>query len=91
MTRTVAVNERGLRIGEDHPNARYTDKEIETVLSLRNDGLSYGGIACLLEMPKSTVASICKGGRRCQTSARWKTIEVEHAEQQAVLIEEHPA
>ena len=49
MQKAVAVNERGLRIGEDHQNARYTNGEIEMVLTLRDDGKSYGEIARLVE------------------------------------------
>ncbi|KAA3649383.1 MAG: hypothetical protein DWQ11_18745 [Proteobacteria bacterium] len=74
MQKTVAVNERGLRIGEDHQNARYTDGEVTLVLELRDEGKSYGEIARLAEMPKSTVRDICKGRRRCQCAARWKTV-----------------
>jgi hypothetical protein len=76
MQKTVAVNERGLRIGEDHQNAKYTDSEVEMVLSLRDAGKSYGCIARILEMPKSTVRDICRGIRRCQCAATWKTVRV---------------
>lgn len=76
MQRTVAVNDRGLRIGEDHQNARYTNGEIEMVLALRDEGKSYGEIARLAEMPKSTVRDICKGNRRCQCATRWKVVRV---------------
>jgi hypothetical protein len=69
---TVPVNDRGLRIGQDHPNARYTDGEVGTVLKLRDEGMGYGTIAKMVEMPKSTVADICKGRRRCQTPSRYK-------------------
>ena len=72
--RQVAVNERGLRIGEDHQNAKYTNGEIEMVLSLRDDGKSYGEIARLAEMPKSTVRDICTGRRRCQYPTNWKRL-----------------
>lgn len=34
MQKTVAVNEAGLRIGEDHPNAKLTDGEVERIRSL---------------------------------------------------------
>ena len=42
MYKTVAVNDAGLRIGEDHPQARYTNHEIDLVLELRDEGRSYG-------------------------------------------------
>ncbi len=72
--RTVPVNDRGLRIGEDHHNARYTNGEIEMVLALRAEGMGYGAIAERVEMPKSTVQSICNGSRRGQWAARWKSV-----------------
>lgn len=76
MKKIVAVNERGLRIGEDHQNAKYTNGEIEMVLTLRDDGKSYGEIARLVEMPKSTVSDICSGRRRCQYPSDFKTVRV---------------
>lgn len=76
MMMTIAVNERGIRIGEDHQNARYSNAEIEMVLTLRDEGMSYGVIAAKLEMPKSTVADICKARRRCQIAATFKRIFV---------------
>lgn len=74
MQKTVAVNERGRRIGEDHHNARYTDGEIEQVLMLRSDGWSYRRIAQKLEMPKSTVRDVCSGRRRCQHAAGHRVV-----------------
>lgn len=81
MQKTVAVNERGLRIGEDHQNARYTNAEIEIVLTLRDEDKSYGEIARLVEMPKSTVRDICTGRRRCQYPADFKTVRVPEEQQ----------
>ena len=81
MQKTVAVNERGLRIGEDHQNARYTNAEIEMVLTLRDEDKSYGEIARLVEMPKSTVHDICTGRRRCQYPADFKTVRVPEEQQ----------
>lgn len=72
--RTVAVNDAGLRIGQDHQNAKYTDGEVRMVIALHEDGMSYGRIANKLDMPKSTVASICRGDRRGQPPCRWKEV-----------------
>lgn len=72
MQKTVAVNERGYRVGEDHPNARYTNAEVEMVLELRDEGLGYKRIAKILEMPRATVRDICQGKRRCQTPTAWR-------------------
>ena len=76
MRITVAVNERGIRIGEDHQLARYSNAEVRMVLGLRDDGLSYGMICKIMEMPKSTVASICKATRRCQCAMSFKTVVI---------------
>lgn len=73
--RTVAVNDRGQRIGETHPQARYSNGEVAGVLALRDQGLSYSQIAKACEMPKSTVACICRGDRRCQTPDRYAKVE----------------
>lgn len=67
MAKLVAVNEAGLPIGEDHPKARYTNREVELVLQLRDQGASYGSISRTMDMPKSTVRNICTGLTRCQT------------------------
>ena len=67
---------RGIRIGEDHQNARYSNAEVEMVLTLRDEGMSYGQIKAKLDMPKSTVASICNARRRCQIAAAFKKIIV---------------
>lgn len=76
MKRTVAINGRGLRVGEDHQNARYTNGEVERVLELREEGMSYNRIARLMDMPKSTVASICRHERRAVVVVAWRTVHV---------------
>lgn len=72
--RVVAVNDLGLRLGEDHQNARWTDHEVSLVLDLREEGGTYTEISKAMEMPKSTVADICKYRRRAQTPAKWVRI-----------------
>lgn len=80
-SRLVAVNEQGIRVGEDHPRARYTDGEVEMVLNLRErDGFSYDKISKLMEMPKGTVRDFCKYRRRAQTAAAWKRVSVDGQE-----------
>jgi predicted transcriptional regulator len=74
--RTVAINERGLRVGEDHQNAVLTNAEIELLLSLREQGWSYRQLAEAFEVSKSAVRWYCIGGRRCQSVARFKTVHV---------------
>ncbi len=74
MSHTVAVNEFGIRIGEDHQNAKYPNAAIERVLELRDFGISYKRIAKICTMPDSTVACICKATRRCQIAAAFKKV-----------------
>lgn len=71
MSKLVAVNEAGLRIGQDHPRAQYTNREIDLVLQLRDQKASYGEIARKMDMPRSTVQAICNGRTRCQTPTRY--------------------
>lgn len=64
--RVVAVNERGLVIGESHPRAVLTDAEVDLLLELRSEGYSYGWLAAKMEVSKSCVAKICRGEHRSQ-------------------------
>lgn len=68
----VAVNERGLRIGQDHQNARYSDAEVEMVFRLRDEGMGYKLIAAAVEMPIRTVRDFINGKRRCQFAAAYR-------------------
>lgn len=70
----VAVNEKGVRIGESHQNAKLTDHEVELIRQLHEDGLTYEVIAEKFECSKSTIAMICQYNRRAETVARWKTL-----------------
>lgn len=72
----VAVNERGIRIGEDHPNAKLTDSEVEMVRELRLGGMTYQLLAEKFEISKSSVAWICTYGRRAQVALTWKAVHV---------------
>lgn len=74
--KTVAVNERGYRLGEGHHNARYPDCVVDQVLFLREEGWGYKRIATAMEMPKRTVRDICDGKRRCQTASDWRRVRV---------------
>lgn len=74
MKRTVAINERGLRIGQDHQNAKLTDREVELLLELRDQGWTYRQLAEKFEVSKSAVRWYCIGGRRCQTPIAWKVL-----------------
>lgn len=77
MQKTVAVNEAGLRIGEDHPNAKLTDGEVELIRQMHeDDGLSYEALAEKFEVSKGAVAKICRYERRGQWVANFKAVPV---------------
>lgn len=75
MTRKtmVGVNERGLRVGEDHQRATLTDHEVEQMRRLHEDDkIGYRRLAAMFEVDKSTVRRICNYEIRCQTPDSWK-------------------
>lgn len=91
-TREVQVNERGRRIGESHPRAKFTDKEIDMIREMAEPeldaqgkvvkpGLTYAEIAAKFDEPnrplaRETVKSIVLCRRRGQTPAKVKRIKV---------------
>lgn len=77
MQRIVAVNEAGLRIGEDHPNAKLTNSEVESIRVLHEEhGMSYSTLAEKFEISKGAVAKICRYERRGQPTADFKSVPV---------------
>jgi hypothetical protein len=77
MKKTVAVNEYGYRIGEDHPNAKLTDREVDLMVQMHDDeNLGYRKLAQMFEVSKSQVRNICKGIKRCQTATEWKVVHL---------------
>lgn len=71
--RIVGVNERGLRVGQDHQRAKLTDAAVEMIRRLHEDGFSYRVIAIKFDIAKSTVQDICTYRRRAQTAVKWRT------------------
>lgn len=76
MKMLVGVNEKGLRVGEDHPNARLTNAELELFWALRDEGWSYGRLAAKFEISKSGARKICRGQNRCQVAVSYRTVHV---------------
>lgn len=68
----IAYNERGWRIGEDHPRAKYTDHEVSQVLALRGAGLTYREISERLEIPWTTIRAMCSGAIRAEQPAHYR-------------------
>lgn len=78
-TALIAVNENGLRIGQDHPRARLTDAEVEALIRDRGPDeaptRTYRELAALYGISKSSVRDILIGRRRGQ----WKKLVVKTA------------
>lgn len=72
---TVAVNERGIRIGQYHQNATLSDRDVDLMLDLRAAGWGWRRLSAKFECSKRTVRDICAGKRRSQIPASWKVIK----------------
>lgn len=71
----LGVNENGLRVGQDHQNAKLSDREVDLIRRLHEDGMSYKRLADKFGVAKSTVASIVKYQRRGQIAVYWKEVK----------------
>lgn len=74
----VPIGEKGQRLGEFHPKAKYSDREISILFNLRDRGFGYKKLSAILGMPIGTVKSICRGAARNQTPADYREIDDEH-------------
>lgn len=75
MARVVGVNERGDRVGQDHPRAVLTDAQVLLLLELRRaEGWSYLQLARKFEVSKASVRDVVKGRRRAQWPAQWRVV-----------------
>lgn len=76
MWRTVAINERGLRIGQDHHLARLADSDVELMRTLHEDGMTYNELADKFDVSPGTVGRICRYERRAQTVAGHRDVHI---------------
>ena len=77
IIRLVATNDRGLRIGEYHQNARLSDVEVDQIRDLHEfAGWPYRDIARAYGASKSCIAEICRYEKRNQTVFDWKKVRV---------------
>jgi DNA-binding NarL/FixJ family response regulator len=76
LVRTIAVNAKGCRLGDSHPNAKLTNDEVDTLLELHEQGWGYKKLAEAFDVSKSTVRSYCTGRMRCQTPTNWRKVYV---------------
>lgn len=68
----IGVSSKGVPVGEYSPRAKYTDKEIDEVFMLRDEGYSFGEIGKMLDMPKQTAWAVYVGRIRARTVDKWK-------------------
>lgn len=70
MTRYITVNDRGLRIGQDHPKAVLTEIEVEALIADRGPEdapmMSWSKLAAKYGVSKSCARDIVSGRRRGQ-------------------------
>ena len=76
MKKIVAVNESGLRIGEDHQNAKLTNSDVDLIRSMHEDGISYKAIAEKFLVSKWAIGRICRYERRAQFAVKFKRLHV---------------
>lgn len=70
--RMIGVNERGLRVGQDHQRAKLTDHDVELMRQMREEGSTYAALATMFEVSKSTAYGICHHMKRNQAPSRFK-------------------
>lgn len=79
MSRMVAVNAAGRRIGEDHPRANFSNHEIDTIREMYEEypvgdprHIGYRALAKIWECSRETIRDICNYRHRNQVTARHK-------------------
>lgn len=78
MRKSIAINESGYALGEDHHNSKLTNEQVDRIRDLHEDhGLSYKQLAAMYCVSKSAIACICRYERRAQTPFGYKTLNVE--------------
>lgn len=66
-TRMLAVNELGIRVGEDHQRAKLTNAEVDRILWLHEEEeWGYRRLAATFNVSKRTIRDICSYRRRLQ-------------------------
>lgn len=74
MITMVAVNEYGMRIGQDHQKAILTDRDVELMRQLHDGGMSLSRLAIKFECSKTEVWNICNYKCRNQITNKFKEI-----------------
>lgn len=88
-TRMLAVNELGIRVGEDHQRAKLTNAEVDRLLELHEDhAVGYRRLAELFAVSKRTVRNICNYERRAQHASDFIRGNAATVQQRRVLSPE---
>ena len=71
----VALNERGLRIGATHHNAKVPDEIVNQIRDLHEDhGIGYRRLAKMFNLKRAFVQKVCKYRIRAQVATAWKRV-----------------
>lgn len=82
IIKLITTNDRGLRIGECHQNAKYPDSVIDRIREMHEDeGVPAIDVSRIMAIPYRTVRSILDYERRAQTVSGWKKVSVEVADE----------
>ncbi|MCX7168621.1 MAG: hypothetical protein NTV11_20435 [Rhodocyclales bacterium] len=74
--RLVGINELGIRVGEDHHNAKLTNQEVDRMRELHEAGATITDLALMFEVGKGTVCDIVNYRRRAQVPTRFRRIDL---------------
>lgn len=75
ITITVQINDRGLRIGQDHPRTVLTDAEVLRLLSLHRQGIGQKRLSKMFEVPRRTVRDYISGRTRGQLPSGFREVQ----------------
>ncbi len=81
----VALNEKGNRIGEDHPRAKLTQAAVNRMLDMRATGWSLSQLAKAFGVSKGAVQHACSGLSWTQKPARYKAASLDVVHQPVAL------
>ncbi len=65
-------SERGHLVGESHPRAKLSNRDVELLLVLRREGWGYARLAVKFEISKRHVRDLVHGRRRVFYPVAWR-------------------
>jgi hypothetical protein len=74
-TELVGINDKGRRVGQFHPQAKFSDHEIELVRALIESGMTHKEIKDKMDCSLDLIKKISCGDRR-QRPTKWKRAPV---------------